>query len=184
MAKLPKLTYKPQSKGGRMEEVKWISDMDNKRRLKALDLLCCAGGASMGLFPTRVWGHGGWYKASTIIPFQISFGRCYDVPAWRLWFYLGFTTLSGLQPFNSRRKQEKPPEAYNLIAQTNNRQWNTILHKNVAGAKKELINPVMLCGSMFGLRTQRHRFFETSFRIPSPQKLRPFRVAVVSNNSQ
>jgi len=35
--------------------------------------------------------------------------------------------------------------------------------ENVAGAKSELKNPKMLCGSMFGLRTQRHRFFETSF---------------------
>ena len=40
--------------------------------------------------------------------------------------------------------------------------------ENVAGAKKELINPCMLCGSMFGLRTQRHRFFETSFSLSAP----------------
>lgn len=42
--------------------------------------------------------------------------------------------------------------------------------ENVAGARKELINPVMLCGSMFGLRTQRHRFFETSFPLDAPQQ--------------
>lgn len=42
--------------------------------------------------------------------------------------------------------------------------------ENVAGAKKELINPCMLCGSMFGLRTQRHRFFETSFHLAAPLK--------------
>lgn len=41
--------------------------------------------------------------------------------------------------------------------------------ENVAGAKRELINPLMLCGSMFGLRTQRHRFFETSFKIEAPK---------------
>ncbi len=32
--------------------------------------------------------------------------------------------------------------------------------ENVAGAKAELLNPLMLCGSMFGLRVQRHRLFE------------------------
>lgn len=37
--------------------------------------------------------------------------------------------------------------------------------ENVAGARKELESPIMLCGSMFGLRTQRHRFFETSFPV-------------------
>jgi len=36
--------------------------------------------------------------------------------------------------------------------------------ENVAGAKHELENPIMLCGSMFNLRCQRHRFFETSFK--------------------
>jgi DNA (cytosine-5)-methyltransferase 1 len=32
--------------------------------------------------------------------------------------------------------------------------------ENVEGAHKELRNPVTLCGSMFGLRTYRHRLFE------------------------
>ena len=40
--------------------------------------------------------------------------------------------------------------------------------ENVAGARRELASPVMLCGSMFGLRTQRHRFFETSFQVLPP----------------
>lgn len=42
--------------------------------------------------------------------------------------------------------------------------------ENVAGARKELRDPVMLCGSMFGLRTQRHRFFETSHPVTAPRK--------------
>jgi DNA (cytosine-5)-methyltransferase 1 len=33
--------------------------------------------------------------------------------------------------------------------------------ENVEEARGELINPVMLCGAMFGLRTYRHRLFET-----------------------
>jgi len=41
--------------------------------------------------------------------------------------------------------------------------------ENVGGARSILVNPVMLCGSMFGLQTRngsqlrRHRFFELSF---------------------
>lgn len=42
--------------------------------------------------------------------------------------------------------------------------------ENVAGARKELLSPCMLCGSMFGLRTQRHRYFETSFPVIAPKK--------------
>jgi len=40
--------------------------------------------------------------------------------------------------------------------------------ENVAGARHELENPVMLCGSMFGLRTRRHRWFETNFHVAAP----------------
>jgi DNA (cytosine-5)-methyltransferase 1 len=37
--------------------------------------------------------------------------------------------------------------------------------ENVEDARSELINPVMLCGQGFGLRTYRHRLFETSFPL-------------------
>lgn len=40
--------------------------------------------------------------------------------------------------------------------------------ENVAGARNELINPVCLCGSMFGLDIPRHRYFESSFPIAQP----------------
>ena len=32
--------------------------------------------------------------------------------------------------------------------------------ENVEGSRSELVNPVMLCGSMFGLKVWRHRYFE------------------------
>jgi DNA (cytosine-5)-methyltransferase 1 len=50
--------------------------------------------------------------------------------------------------------------------------------ENVEGARKELINPILLCGSMFGLQTKygnqlvRHRYFECSYSfilVPSCQ---------------
>lgn len=42
--------------------------------------------------------------------------------------------------------------------------------ENVENARRHLINPVMLCGSMFGLAVWRHRYFEVSpmwFLAPS-----------------
>ena len=50
--------------------------------------------------------------------------------------------------------------------------------ENVEGAKKYLIDPAMLCGSMFGLKTpdgfhlKRHRLFEASFPLAAPSKCR------------
>ncbi len=44
--------------------------------------------------------------------------------------------------------------------------------ENVEGAESELIRPVTLCGTMFGMATYRHRLFETggwSFKAPEHQ---------------
>lgn len=42
--------------------------------------------------------------------------------------------------------------------------------ENVEDARDELKNPILLCGSMFGLRTYRHRLFEAGggFRLVQP----------------
>lgn len=40
--------------------------------------------------------------------------------------------------------------------------------ENVEAARPELIDPIMLCGPMFGLKMYRHRLFETSFPIERP----------------
>lgn len=40
--------------------------------------------------------------------------------------------------------------------------------ENVEDARDELINPAMLCGEFFGLRTYRHRLFEVSFMLETP----------------
>ena len=39
------------------------------------------------------------------------------------------------------------------------------LIENVEGAKRVLINPTRFCGSAFGLKVRRHRYFETNFPI-------------------
>jgi DNA (cytosine-5)-methyltransferase 1 len=41
--------------------------------------------------------------------------------------------------------------------------------ENVAGARKHLREPVLLCGDMFGLTVRRHRYFETSTAIAAPK---------------
>lgn len=40
--------------------------------------------------------------------------------------------------------------------------------ENVMDAEMELVDPVMLCGEMFGLETYRHRLFETNWGMTSP----------------
>lgn len=41
--------------------------------------------------------------------------------------------------------------------------------ENVRGARKEMLNPFMLCGAMFGLELYRHRLFESSEFVWQPE---------------
>jgi DNA (cytosine-5)-methyltransferase 1 len=53
--------------------------------------------------------------------------------------------------------------------------------ENVMGAIDDLCDPIMLCGTMFGLRVQRHRLFESShvlYAPPRPCRHRPGDVSV------
>ena len=58
------------------------------------------------------------------------------------------------------------PHHPNLIPQTRQaliESGTPYIIENVPNVRRHLINPVMLCGSMFGLGVWRHRFFELSF---------------------
>lgn len=41
--------------------------------------------------------------------------------------------------------------------------------ENVMGARRQMVGPIMLCGSMFPLRTYRHRLFESSMVLTPPR---------------
>lgn len=69
---------------------------------------------------------------------------------------------SGLTP---KHHQENHPDLIDAVRALLMESGAPYAIENVAGARFKLRNPIMLCGSMFGLRTQRHRYFETSFPI-------------------
>lgn len=70
---------------------------------------------------------------------------------------------SNLTPVKNRSSHEK------LIAKVREAlSGSKYVIENVAGAKADLINPLMLCGSMFGLLCYRHRFFESSVSLQAP----------------
>lgn len=144
------------------------------KRLKALDLCCCAGGASRGL---RNAGF------DEVVGVDIVFQRNYPFP------FIQFDAL--LVPNNYLRQFDfiwaspsckgytelrHAPGAIGaprLIPQFRARMPRDIpwVIENVEDAAADMIDPVMLCGSMFGLgaqgcQLQRHRLFESNFPIP------------------
>lgn len=140
---------------------------------RILDLYCKAGGASMGFHMAGFEVYGVDIEPQPNYPFQFKKADALSLdPRWiRKYFVavvgsppcLGYTSLAARYPYINHEK---------LIPATRDLMEATELPyiiENVENAKNEMINPVRLCGSTFGLRVRRHRLFETGgkFKIAS-----------------
>ena len=152
------------------------------RKLRALDLYCGGGGAARGLM------HAGFHVTGVdILPQKNYCGDAFvQMDALE---YLANADLSQFdiiwasppcQRYTSLRHAPGKHRDADLIAPTRDaliRAGKPWAIENVEEARDELRNPVLLCGSMFGLEThpcpdgwclQRHRLFETSFPVSAP----------------
>lgn len=134
--------------------------------MKALDLFCCAGGASMGIHRAGFEVTGVDIQKQPRYPFRFIQADALTVDL------DGFDFVWASPPCQKhtlcqRIRANEHPE---LIAPIRERLITAgvpYVIENVPGAP--LIDPVELCGSMFGLRTYRHRLFECSISIPAPE---------------
>lgn len=128
--------------------------------MKALDLFCCAGGAGMGL-------HRAGYD---VVGVDINPQPHYPFPflqadVMRL-NWDGFDLIWASPPcqryscLTGTQHRDNHPDLLPLILTRLRGQDTPYIVENVAGAQRYMRNPIMLCGSMFGLRVQRHRWFE------------------------
>jgi DNA (cytosine-5)-methyltransferase 1 len=140
------------------------------RKLRALDLFCGAGGVTKGL------QRAGFYVTGVDIRTQPRYCGDEFVQADALEFPIGGFDFVWASPpcqafsrMSSCRDglRQKYPD---LIEKTRRRlvlnQATSWIIENVEGSP--LINPVMLCGAMFGLATYRHRLFEAGFGLEVP----------------
>jgi DNA (cytosine-5)-methyltransferase 1 len=148
-----------------------------KRGMNALDLYCCAGGVSRGLMQS------GFHVTGVDLCPQSNYCGDVFVQANAL-EYLATADLSKFdfiwasppcQKFTAMRHAPGTKEHLDLIAPTREllvKIGKPYCIENVPGAP--LINPITLCGSMFGLQApdgaqlRRHRLFETSFPLLTP----------------
>ena len=133
---------------------------------KALDLFCCAGGASRGLADAGFEVIGVDIEPQPHYPYD--FHRA-DAMTFELrWF--DFIWASPPCQRYSRAQRIRDNDHPDLIERLRKRlikSGKPYCIENVVGAP--LINPVELCGAMFpGLSVYRHRLFETSFDLPQP----------------
>ena len=142
-----------------------------------LDLFCGAGGAGMGYYQAgfNVVGvdiapqprYPFWVIRGDALEVASRIGRHFDVihasPPCQRWNKLNMTY------------SENHPALIAPTRQTLRRIGKPYIIENIPGARRELINPIMLCGTGFGLNIWRHRFFELSgfdiLLVPSCQHI-------------
>jgi DNA (cytosine-5)-methyltransferase 1 len=138
------------------------------RKPKILDLFCCQGGAGVGYSLAGFDVVGVDINPQPKYPFSFfqSDALSFDLS--------GFDAVHASPPcqrysnLTPEQSKKNHPDLISSVREKLVASGLPYIIENVAGAKRELLDPVMLCGSMFGLRTRRHRFFECSFAVVAP----------------
>lgn len=147
--------------------------LDRFVRLRLLDLFCCAGGAGTGYNQAGFDVVGVDIKPQPNYPFKFVEADAIEYLEEHGHKFDAIHASPPCQGYSNLTPAANKGDHDKLIPQLRqalDRVGKPYCIENVAGARKELAAPVMLCGSMFGLRTQRHRFFETTFPVLLPCK--------------
>lgn len=128
---------------------------------RALDLCCCAGGATRGLQlagyhvtgvdirPQKHYCGDAFIQTDALTVDMEGYDLIWGSPPCQLW--------SELTPADRRVHHLDLITPIRKRLQQTNTPW---IIENVAGAISRLRSPVMLCGTMFGMNIWRHRWFE------------------------
>lgn len=140
-------------------------------KMKMLDLFCCEGGAGMGYHMAGFDVTGVDVEQQPRYPFAFVCDDALEYLAEHGGEYDAIHASPPCQAYSHLTPdahKSKYPKLIPQLREMLQQLGKPYVIENVAGARHELENPVMLCGSMFGLRTQRHRYFETNFHIAAP----------------
>jgi len=141
--------------------------------MKLLDFFCGAGGAAMGYHRAGFEVVGVDIRPQPNYPFEFHQADALEFPL------DGFDLIHASPPCQAYcalntmpnlRKHKKLIPAVRDLLESSGTYW---IIENVEGARRELRDPIMLCGSMFGLgsngyQVRRHRYFESNFPINVP----------------
>lgn len=140
--------------------------------MKLLDLYCGVGGASMGYSRAGFDVTGVDLKHGKRYPFNYIRANVLEILA-DIEFLNGFDVIHASPPCqthsitkNLRIAQGKSTSKIDLIPETRAgliKSAKPFIIENVMGSP--LIDPIMLCGSAFGLKVRRHRIFESNIKL-------------------
>lgn len=140
-------------------------------RPKLLDLFCGAGGAAMGYHRAGFDVVGVDAKPQPRYPFTFIKTDALDYVAAHGWQFNAIHASPPCQSHSRITPKYAHKRHVDLIPHT---RWFLeslglpYVIENVEGARAALRNPVMLCGSQFGLKVYRHRLFESNIMLFQP----------------
>ena len=120
------------------------------KKRKALDLFCCEGGASVGLHQAGFEVVGVDIKPQKRYPFQFHQADAMDFPLEGFDFIWASPPCQGYSHLTPKDAKGRHEKLIHILRERLMESGVPYCIENVAGARKELKNPVMLCGSMFG----------------------------------
>ena len=141
------------------------------RKLRLLDLFCCAGGAGVGYSRAGFEVVGVDIEEQPRYPFSFLQADALELDPQFVAQFDAIHASPPCQSYSDLAKRNGNADAWpRLIEPVREMLIETGLPyviENVDGAP--LINPIILCGTMFkGLRVLRHRLFETNFPFLAP----------------
>lgn len=135
-------------------------------KLKLLDLYCCAGGAAKGYADAGFEVTGIDINPQPRYPFRFIQGDAIEYLKAHRIEYDAIHASPPCQQFSVLTPVAHKDKHLDLIQPTREILIATgkpYIIENVPGARGKLLNPIMLCGSMFELPLQRPRYFELSW---------------------
>jgi DNA (cytosine-5)-methyltransferase 1 len=136
------------------------------RKLRVLDLFCCAGGAGMGLHRAGFEVVGVDIRPQPRYPFEFHQADALTFPLDGFDFIWASPPCQAYSKTAALWRDRKHPELVDEVRERLAANGVPYAIENVVGAP--LRQPTMLCGTMFGLKVYRHRLFETSFFLLAP----------------
>jgi DNA (cytosine-5)-methyltransferase 1 len=136
-------------------------------RPKALDLFCGAGGAGMGLHLAGFDVTGVDIRPQPRYPFAFIQTDALTFPLDGFDLIWASPPCQAWSTCTAGHTRDRHPRLIAPVRERLQAMGVPYIIENVAGARAELHNPVMLCGTMFGLPFRRHRYFECGWPVAS-----------------
>jgi DNA (cytosine-5)-methyltransferase 1 len=134
--------------------------------MRLLDLFCGAGGAAMGYHRAGFEVVGVDINPQPHYPFEFHQADALTYPLEGFDAYHASPPCQRYSTMTPKSHKENHADLLPIVTKIFRGSGKLYCIENVAGARRYLNAPIMLCGSMFGLPTFRHRLFELPNFIP------------------